>query len=189
MSDPAVQGSDAAPSLGLVWAQAHDGVIGKDGVMPWHVPEDLAHFKRVTLGGPVIMGRKTWDSLPPRFRPLPDRRNIVVTREAGWAAEGAVVTHSIPDALALAADELGAGALAWVIGGAEIFAAVIGRAQRLEVTEIDAAFDGDTFAPALDEGWTVEMEDPESGWHESRTGLRYRFVGYARRSGHAASGA
>ena len=73
---------------GLIWAESHGGVIGRDGGMPWHVPEDLAHFKEVTLGAPVIMGRKTWESLPPRFRPLPGRANIVVTRQADWAAAG-----------------------------------------------------------------------------------------------------
>ena len=77
------------PRIGLIWAQARGGVIGKDGAMPWHLPEDLAHFKRTTLGCPVIMGRKTWDSLPPKFRPLPGRRNIVVTRNTQWQADGA----------------------------------------------------------------------------------------------------
>ena len=75
--------------IGLIWAQARNRVIGKNGVMPWHLPEDLAHFKRVTLNHPVVMGRKTWDSIPPRFRPLPGRTNIVVTRQADWQADGA----------------------------------------------------------------------------------------------------
>ena len=76
--------------VGLIWAEAHGGVIGAEGGMPWNVPEDLAHFKEITLGAPVIMGRKTWDSLPERFRPLPGRENIVITRQQDWSAEGAL---------------------------------------------------------------------------------------------------
>ena len=87
--------------LHLIFARAANGTIGKDGVMPWHLPEDLAHFKRTTMGCPVIMGRKTWQSLPPRFRPLPGRTNVVVTRQRDWQAEGAKVAHSLPEALAL----------------------------------------------------------------------------------------
>lgn len=176
-------------TIGLVWAESDGGVIGKDGVMPWHVPEDLAHFKAVTLDGVVIMGRKTWDSLPPRFRPLSGRRNIVITRQAEWAAEGAEVVHSLDDALALAGD-----APVWVIGGAEIFALALALADRLEVTELRAAFDGDTVAPSIDASWRLveadpvaapaaaaaSASDPSSGWHRSRTGLDYRFLSYQR---------
>lgn len=86
---------DAGTGLGLVWAEAHGGAIGRGGVMPWHLPEDLAHFKRVTWGAPVIMGRRTWESLPERFRPLPARENIVVSRNAGYEATGAVVLGSL----------------------------------------------------------------------------------------------
>ena len=166
-------------TIGLIWAQADGGVIGKDGVMPWHVPEDLAHFKQVTLGAPVIMGRKTWDSLPPRFRPLPGRRNIIVTRQADWQHADVDVVHSIDDALALAAAETTDGTV-WVIGGAQIYAAVIDRADVLEVTEIRAAFEGDTVAPAIDQNWAVEAIDPEDDWHTSSSGLEYRFVRYER---------
>ena len=88
--------------IGLIWAQARGRVIGKGGVMPWHLPEDLAHFKRVTLNHPVIMGRKTWDSIPPKFRPLPGRTNIVVTRQSDWQAEGALRADSLEGALTLA---------------------------------------------------------------------------------------
>ena len=86
-------------SLGLVWAEAQGGVIGAEGGMPWHVPEDMAHFRRVTGTADVVMGRRTWESLPPRFRPLPGRRNIVVTRDAEWTAEGAERAGSLGDAL------------------------------------------------------------------------------------------
>ncbi|MFC6357266.1 dihydrofolate reductase [Luethyella okanaganae] len=171
------------PGLGLIWAEARDGVIGNDGVMPWQVPEDLAHFKTVTLGGPVVMGRKTWDSLPARFRPLPGRRNIVVTRREDWQAEGADVAHSVDEALAIAEDEAASAGdgFVWVIGGAEIFHSVIDRADRLEVTEIDARFEGDTVAPEIDARWGAADVDPVQGWHLSRTGVAFRFLRYERR--------
>ena len=185
-------------TIGLIWAESDGGVIGKDGVMPWHVPEDLAHFKAVTADGAVIMGRKTWDSLPPRFRPLPGRRNIVITRQLDWATDGADTVHSLDEALALAraSDEP-----VWVIGGAEIFALALPLADRLEVTELRATFDGDTVAPAIDASWTLTAADPvadasasadadadadvsapdaANGWRRSRSGLDYRFLTYRR---------
>lgn len=153
--------------VGLIWAQAHGGVIGAEGGLPWHVPEDLAHFKEVTLGAPVIMGRKTWDSLPERFRPLPGRENIVITRQQDWAAEGARRAATVDEAVRRL-DE------AWIIGGADIFRQVIGDADRLEVTEIDLAVAGDAFAPST-EGWRCV---DEGEWQTSRTGTRYRFLRY-----------
>jgi len=154
---------------GLIWAQANNGVIGAGGGMPWHVPEDLAHFKEVTFGAPVIMGRRTWDSLPERFRPLPDRENIVITRSQDWAADGARRAAGIEDAVR-------GHERVWVIGGAEIFRQVIGDADRLEVTELDIDVDGDAFAPSV-EGWRLA---DEGEWQTSRTGVRYRFLGYER---------
>jgi dihydrofolate reductase len=164
-------------TIGLIWAESAGGVIGKDGVMPWHVPEDLAHFREVTQSGAVIMGRKTWDSLPPRFRPLPGRRNIVITRQTEWAADGAHVVHSLEEALALAPAE---GEAVWVIGGAEIYALAMPVADRLEVTELRTSVEGDTVAPVIDASWTLTATDPVSGWHASRTGLDYRFLTYQR---------
>lgn len=187
-------GSDESVRVGLIWAEARGGAIGLDGVMPWHVPEDLAHFKSVTLGGAVIMGRKTWDSIPERFRPFSGRENIVVTRQLGWAAEGAHSAHSLADGIALAA-RLTPEERVWVIGGAEIFALALssnGQAHAasaestdfvvdvLEVTEIDAEFAADTFAPVRGAAWTPETVDPASAWHISRTGLPYRFLRYTR---------
>ncbi|MFV0318788.1 MAG: dihydrofolate reductase [Microbacterium sp.] len=160
--------------IGLVWAQAHGGVIGADGGIPWHVPEDLAHFKAVTLGAPVVMGRRTWDSLPVRFRPLPGRRNIVVTRQAEWTADGAERAGSLSDSLAAAGD-----GDVWVIGGGVLFAEAIEVADVLEVTELDLAVDGDAFAPTTD-GWEPATRDPVDGWHVSRSGIRYRFRTYRR---------
>lgn len=166
--------------VGLIWAESEGGIIGSNGTLPWHVPEDLAHFKELTLGSPVVMGRKSWDALPERFRPLPGRRNIVVTRNAGWQADGAEVAHSVEEALTLAAVEPEVGTV-WVIGGAQVFNSAIDRADRLEVTQLRDRFDGDTTAPAIDESWVETVADPQSGWNTSRTGIQYRYRSYARR--------
>ncbi|WP_150951763.1 dihydrofolate reductase [Microbacterium testaceum] len=160
--------------VGLVWAQAHGGVIGADGGMPWHVPEDLAHFRAVTGSRDVIMGRRTWESLPPRFRPLPGRRNIVVTRSEAWADDGAERAASLDDALARAR-----GGEVWVIGGGRLYAEAIHRADVVELTRLDVEVDGDTFAPSID-GWTLETADPTEGWNTSSSGIRYRFETYRR---------
>lgn len=180
--------ADAAaprPRVGLVWAQAAGGVIGRDGGMPWHVPEDLAHFKAVTLGAPVVMGRKTWDSLAPRYRPLPGRRNIVVTRDEAWVGAGAERAASVDEALALAASD--DPEWIWAIGGAQLFADVIARADRLEVTVLrhaDAAFTpaaGDVIAPVVDPArFHLVAVDPPVGEHTSTSGIRYRFLRYDR---------
>ena len=135
--------------IGLIWAQARGRVIGKNGVMPWHLPEDLAHFKRVTLNHPVIMGRKTWDSIPPKFRPLPGRTNIVVTRQADWHEKGAQCSSSLREALQQCENSN----QVWVIGGAQIYAQALPLADELVVTEIDADFDGDAHAPAIGPDW------------------------------------
>src|SRR5690606_19431637 len=112
----------------------------------------------------------TWESLTPRFRPLPGRRNIVVTRQSGWSDEGAEVAGSVDEALELAASDAPAVETVWVIGGAEVFAAVMDRADRLEVTELDLAVEGDTFGPAVDASWQVADVDPAEGWHTSASG-------------------
>ncbi|MET0842400.1 MAG: dihydrofolate reductase [Leifsonia flava] len=166
------------PRVGLVWAEAANGTIGNHGVLPWHLPEDLAHFKAVTLGSPVVMGRKTWESLPERFRPLPGRRNIVITRQQGWHADGVEATDSIAAALALAGEGIPEDDLVWVIGGAEVFSALIDTAQRLEVTTIREAIEGDAVAPAITERWHLVSTDPADGWYTSSTGIEYRFQRY-----------
>jgi dihydrofolate reductase len=159
--------------IGLVYARAANGVIGKAGVLPWHLPEDLAHFKQVTMGSPVVMGRKTWESLPPRFRPLPGRRNVVVTRNADWIAPGADRAASLQDALALVADE----PQVWVIGGAEIFAQALPLAHVLEVTEIERDFEGDVTMPVPGDGWIESRRER----HHSSAGFDYSFVSYTHR--------
>ena len=156
--------------LGLVWAQAHGGVIGRDGGMPWHVPEDLAHFKAVTLGAAVVMGRRTWESFPPRFRPLPGRRNVVLTRDDAWGDEGAERASSLAAALDLLGD-----ADVWVIGGGSLYAEAIARADVIEVTDLDLAVSGDTTAPSIGNEWVEASREPASGWTVSRSGVPYRF--------------
>jgi dihydrofolate reductase len=160
--------------LHLIFARAANGVIGVNGTLPWHLPEDMAHFKRTTLGCPVVMGRKTWDSLPPRFRPLPGRVNIVVTRQADWQVEGALRAGSISEAVALCP----ADSDAWVIGGAEIYAQALPLAHTAVVTEIDAAFDGDAFAPSFGPSWVETRREV----HTSSTGIGFSFVYYQRQN-------
>ena len=158
--------------LNLIYARAANGVIGKDNALPWHLPEDMAHFKRMTAGCPVVMGRKTWDSLPPRFRPLPGRRNIVVTRQADWQADGAERAGSLPEAMALCTDA----AEVWVIGGAQIYAEAAPLAQRAVVTEIDRDFEGEAHAPSLGAGWAEASRET----HVAADGLPFDFVTYVR---------
>lgn len=148
--------SSSRPRVGLIWAQARGRVIGRDGAMPWHLPEDLAHFKRTTLSHPVVMGRKTWESLPPRFRPLPGRTNIVVTRQPDWQAPGARRASSLAQALQSCADA----ERIWVIGGAEVYAQALPLADELVVTEIDAEVEGDAFAPAIGADWQQVAREP-----------------------------
>ena len=165
--------------LKLIWAQArHTGsdraVIGKDNAIPWRLPEDMAHFKATTLGCPVIMGRKTWDSLPSRFRPLPGRANVVVTRQEYWHEQGAHRASDIDGALSLCAKVQPDADTVWVIGGAQIYAETLALAHSAVVTEIDAAFDGDAFAPPLGPGWQEVTREA----HTSSTGMTFSFVTY-----------
>ena len=157
-------------TLGLIWAQSSSGVIGRDNTIPWRLPEDQARFKELTLGHTVVMGRLTWESLPSSVRPLPGRRNVVVTRQADYRAEGAEVVTSLDDAPLQDA---------WVIGGAQIYAAALPLANRCEVTEIDIDLrreDDDAVAPVLDETWVGTAGE----WLTSASGLRYRFLSHLR---------
>ena len=162
-------------NINMIFARSANGVIGNNNAMPWHLPEDLAHFKKLTLGSPVIMGRKTWDSLPTKFRPLPGRTNVVITRQTGWQAEGAQTAGSLIDALALcqlASD-------VWIIGGAQIYAQAEPLASRIEVTHIDKIYQGDAFAPTLGSQWQQSQKEA----HVSSTGLNFSFITYTRQKG------
>lgn len=156
--------------LNLIFARARHGVIGNHNALPWHLPEDMAHFKRSTLGCPVIMGRKTWDSLPPKFRPLPGRLNVVVTRQTDWTLEGAVVANSLDAACAACPPD----STAWVIGGAELYAQALALASTAVVTEIDADFAGDAFVPDLGSEWHEIARESQV----SSSGLPFSFVTY-----------
>ena len=160
--------------LKLIYARAANGVIGLNNQMPWHLPEDLAHFKRTTLGCPVLMGRKTWESIPAKFRPLPGRANLVITRQPDWQAEGAHVVHSLEEGLTLALAHCPEGKDLWVMGGAEIYAQAAPIAEEAVVTEIDADYEGDAFAPQLGAGWQEISRES----HVSSTGLKFSFVTY-----------
>lgn len=158
-------------TVGLIWAQSTSGVIGRDGGIPWRLPEDQARFKELTLGHTVVMGRLTWESLPKKVRPLPGRRNVVLTRQADYMADGAEVMTTLEDALT--DDET------WVIGGEQIYAVALPVATRCEVTEVEIDLpreDDDAVAPVLDETWVGSSGD----WLTSESGLRYRLHSYLR---------
>jgi len=141
--------------LSLVVAMSENKVIGRDGDLPWRLPNDLKHFKQVTMGKPIIMGRKTWESL--YVKPLPGRRNIVITRNAGYEAEGAEISDSLESALILATGE----DEAMIIGGAELFATALDTATRLHLTEIHADIEGDTYFPNSDRSlWREISREP-----------------------------
>ena len=123
-----------ADGVGLVWAQSRDGVIGLDGTIPWHLPEDLAHFRALTWGGVVVMGRRTWCTLPAAVRPLPGRRCLVLSRRPGFVAAGASVHADLASALADAARD---GAPVWVMGGEQVYAEALPQASRVVATEVD----------------------------------------------------
>lgn len=161
--------------LGMIWAQAHDRVIGRDGDIPWYLPEDLAHFRRTTRGQAVVMGRTSWNGLPHSYRPLPGRRNIVLSRTPTFEAPGAEVVPSLADALARVSD-----ADAWICGGAQVYAEAMPLADTLVVTDIDLAVDGDACAPAIGPEWVEAEREPAEGWLTGSGGLRYRITTYRR---------
>ena len=195
--------------LGMIWAQGHGRAIGRGGTMAWHVPKDMAFFRRTTMGRPVIMGRKTWESLGAKYQPLDGRENIVVTRNPAFGAPGARVVGTVAEARdvaeALVAEKLAradggasgnaageqagaigiSGGMSWVMGGAQIYEAALGLADILAITEIDVAVDGaDAFAPAFGAAeWDLIEADPgPKSWNTDATsGLAYRFTVFARR--------
>ncbi len=158
--------------LGMIWAQSRNGVIGRDGDLPWRIPEDWKHFRRTTGDDAVVHGRASWEALPPSSRPLPGRRNVVLTRRRGYDAPGAEVVHSLADALTLLD-----GADAWICGGGDVYTQAMPVADLLVVTEVDADVDGDTLAPEIGPGFA----DPEVGpWVDSSSGYRFRVLRYRR---------
>ncbi|WP_245633575.1 dihydrofolate reductase [Amycolatopsis jejuensis] len=148
--------------IGLIWAQSANGVIGRDGALPWHLPEDMKRFRSLTAGSTVLMGRRTWESLPPRFRPLPGRRNLVLSRTP---QDGVETFPDLAKALAAATGDV------WVMGGAAVYREALPFADRIEVTELREHFEGDVQAPEIG-------REPDSAgeWQESASGLHYRFL-------------
>lgn len=159
------------PTLILIAAVAKNRVIGRDNQLIWHLPEDMAHFKNVTQGHTVLMGRKTWESLPPRFRPLPGRRNLVLSRQPGYHADGAEVFAALPQALAACQPD----ETVFVIGGAEIYRQALPLADTLMLTEIDLAPEGDAYFPEFS---AQEWQAVESTGGTSANHTRYAFVTY-----------
>jgi dihydrofolate reductase len=157
--------------LVIVAAVARNGVIGGNNRLLWKLRSDMHHFRAITMGKPMIMGRRTWESLPARFRPLPGRRNVVLSRNPDYIADGAEVVTSL--------DEVLDRPRVWVIGGSEIYHLALPAANRCEVTEVDIDLqvdDEDALAPMLDESWVGAARE----WQYSTSGLRYRFISYAR---------
>ncbi len=175
MTGPATSRGQRAVSL--IWAQSRDGVIGADGGLPWHLPEDMKQFRARTTGSTVVMGRRTWQSLPERFRPLPGRTNVVLTSDPDWSAEGAHRASSVADVLDDVPDD---DESLWVIGGGTVYAAFLPHADRLVVTDVDVLVEGDTWAPAVGPEWRLVARTPEAGWAASSSGLRFAVSEYAR---------
>jgi dihydrofolate reductase len=172
----------SSPQLVLIAALDRHRAIGRGGELLWHEREDQKHFRAVTMGHPVIMGRKTWDSLPARFKPLPGRRNIVVTRNATWQAPGAEAAASLAAALA----SMAGAEKALVIGGGELYGAALAQADELLLTEVDTVFEGaDTFFPAFDRGQFIEAAREE---RMAADGTPFAFVSYRRTQSPKSSG-
>ena len=160
--------------LSLIAAVARNRVIGKDNTLLWHLPEDMRHFRETTRGKPVIMGRKTWESLPDSFRPLPGRLNIVVSRNPAYQASGAELAGSLEDAIRCAGDAREI----FIIGGEELYRQAMPKADRLYLTEIEVDFDGDAFFPeVLTHDWYEVSRKTQQGASE----LAFSFVVYQRR--------
>ena len=170
------------PEIVIIAAVAKNRVIGRDNQLIWNIPEDMAHFKALTLGHTVLMGRKTWESLPPRFRPLPGRRNIVISRQANYSAPGAEVTDSLENGLKLAstiepAVDPMATTLIFIIGGEQIYTQAMARADRLEITEVDLEPEGDAwFSEISAVDWKLVAKTPPS-----QSGTGFSFLTYRRK--------
>jgi dihydrofolate reductase len=170
--------SERPYDLVLIAAVARNGVIGRGGALPWHLSGDMAHFRETTRGCPVLMGRRTWDSLSPRYRPLPGRANIVVSRRSGWTAEGAQVAPSLQAALRLAQLRLDASRRVFVIGGAQLYREAIPMADVLELTEVQADVEGDTQFPFWDR---AAFEEVRRAAQPAEEGLAFDFATYRKK--------
>lgn len=149
--------------ISIVVAMGRNRAIGKGNTLLWHIPDDLKRFKALTLGHPVIMGRKTWESLPEKFRPLPERTNIVVTRQAGYEAGGATVANSLEDARAAAARASGNEEI-FIIGGAQLYAEALPSTHRLYLTLIDDTKEGDVYFPEYESEFTKKISEESRAW-------------------------
>jgi dihydrofolate reductase len=205
-ADGAAGAGNVAGTVGMIWAQARGGVIGADGTMPWHLPEDMKHFRRTTRGAAVVMGRRTWESFPPRFRPLPGRTNVVLSRDPGFIPEGGLRACDLDAALELAKHHaqkvpmpppagneratqasVPAGPptateespAVWVIGGGAVYREAMDRADVLVVTEIDLDVEGDTRAPVIPQAFHL-VGTSDEGWQEAASGIRFRILTYRR---------
>lgn len=177
------------PFIGAIWAEDKNKIIGALGTMPWHVPEDLAYFKKVTAGHPVIMGRTTWDSFPPKFRPLPGRTNIVLSTNAEIREQlresGAFPASSLDEALELARQSNGSDQI-WIIGGGKVYAEALDYLDEARISKFELEREGDTFAPQLGPDFRLVKSDPspvgdQNRWHESKhEGIHYRFETWIR---------
>lgn len=156
--------------LGLIYAKSINDVIGLKGQLPWNLFEDIHHFKELTYGHTVIMGRNTWNSIPEKFRPLKNRKNIVISRRNDLELEGATITNSLYEAIDLSSKD----DLVWIIGGTQIFLQALPLASFIEVTEINKIYEGDTFMPKPDSRWKEVKREP----HISDSGLEFSFVRY-----------
>jgi len=170
--------SERPYELVLIAAVARNGVIGRDGALPWHLAADMQHFRELTRGCPVVMGRRTWDSLSPRYRPLPGRSNIVVSRRPGWTADGAQAAPSLAAALRLAQLRVGPSKRVFVIGGAQLFRDALPLADVLELTEVQADVAGDVQFPFWDRGL---FDEASRAAQPAEGGLAFDFVTYRKK--------
>lgn len=171
--------------IGMIWAQTQQGVIGDAGAMPWHLPEDLAHFKATTRGAPVVMGRRTWESFPAKYRPLPGRQNIVITQDQRAAEQirelGGHPVASLDEGIKLASDA--AAEKIWIIGGGRVYAETVDRglADLAVITVIQSDASGDTSAPALTPEWELTDREPAAGRHQGANGLQFHIETHRRK--------
>ncbi|GAA1105077.1 dihydrofolate reductase [Nesterenkonia jeotgali] len=180
-----MSGDPTPAQIGMIWAQTQNGVIGDAGAMPWHLPEDLAHFKATTGGAPVVMGRRTWESFPAKYRPLPGRQNIVITKDPHAAEQirelGGHPVTSLDEGIKIASEV--ATEKIWIIGGGRVYAETMDRglADLAVITVIQSDASGDTSAPALTPEWELTEREPAAGRHQGANGLAFHIETHRRK--------